>query len=180
MKRILITGTLLALAVPGAGIAQDAPAHSPAKNAAKTCKALRTAMGAELFKTTFGTNKSKSNAFGKCVSKQAKVEAAADSKSKNACKTEQDDPNFAAGHDGKTFAQFYGTNKNGKNAYGKCVSAKAKQANQTETQNKVNAAKSCKADRKADSAAFAAKWCTGKNAYGKCVSATARANNDEA
>ena len=32
-----------------------------------------------------------------------------------------------ATHDGKTFEQFYGKNKNGKNAYGKCVSTKAKQ-----------------------------------------------------
>src|SRR5688572_9803095 len=115
MKRILITGTtMLALAVPSGAMAQDAPA--PEKNAAKTCKALRAAAGVENFKAAFGTNKTKSNAFGKCVSKQTKVEKAATVKAKSTCKTEQADPNFAAAHGGKTFDQFYGTNKNGKNA----------------------------------------------------------------
>jgi len=42
------------------------------------------------------------------------------------CRAEQNDANFAANHGGKTFAQFYGTNKNGRNAFGKCVSQKAK------------------------------------------------------
>ena len=172
-SRIALTAAVMALAVPGSAMAQDAPAPSPEKNAAKTCKALRTAMGAELFKTTYGTNKKKSNAFGKCVSAQAKVEKAAVTKAKNTCRTEQE-------ADAAAFAAKYGTNKNGKNAYGKCVSAQAKKANETETKNKVNAAKSCKAERKADAAAFAAKYGSGKNAYGKCVSATAKAKNDEA
>ena len=39
--------------------------------AAKTCKAERKSMGATLFKSTYGTNADKSNAFGKCVSKLA-------------------------------------------------------------------------------------------------------------
>jgi hypothetical protein len=41
------------------------------------------------------------------------------------CAAERSDPGFAAGHDGKTFDEFYGTNKNLKNAFGKCVSGKA-------------------------------------------------------
>jgi len=45
---------------------------------------------------------------------------------KQQCKAERADPGFAAAHQGKTFEQFYGTNKNGKNAHGKCVSNKAK------------------------------------------------------
>lgn len=32
-----------------------------------------------------------------------------------------------AEHEGKTFEQFYGTNKNGRNAFGKCVSSKTSQ-----------------------------------------------------
>jgi len=35
------------------------------------------------------------------------------------------DPNFAASHGGETFDQFYGTNPNLNNAFGKCVSSKA-------------------------------------------------------
>ena len=41
------------------------------------------------------------------------------------CRIEQNDPNFAATHDGKTFEQFYGTG-NLKNAYSRCLSIKAK------------------------------------------------------
>ena len=41
------------------------------KNAAKECKADR-AKGPDAFKTTWGTNVNKANAFGKCVSSKAK------------------------------------------------------------------------------------------------------------
>ena len=177
MKRILISGTtMLALAFPAGALAEET-APSPAKNAAKTCSALRTASGEANFKAAFGTNKTKSNAFGKCVSKQTKVEEAAVKASKNACNTEQDDPNFAASHDGKTFNQFYGTNKNGKNAYGKCVSAQAKAAHADETDTKVKAAKTCKTERKTlGREAFTAKYGGKANAFGKCISAEAKAD----
>ena len=42
------------------------------------------------------------------------------------CTAERADANFPAGHDNKTFAQYYGTNDGQNNAFGKCVSAKAK------------------------------------------------------
>ena len=177
MKRILISGTtMLALAFP-AGALAEATAPSAAKNAAKTCSALRTASGEANFKAAFGTNKTKSNAFGKCVSKQTTVEEKAVKAAKNTCKTEQADPNFAAGHDGKTFDQFYGTNKNGKNAYGKCVSAKAKAKNAEETETQVKAGKTCKAERKElGREAFTAKYGGKANAFGKCISAEAKAD----
>ena len=41
-------------------------------NAAKKCKALRASMGATAFATEYGTNANKRNAFGKCVSANAK------------------------------------------------------------------------------------------------------------
>ncbi|TMK39806.1 MAG: hypothetical protein E6G56_09185 [Actinobacteria bacterium] len=41
------------------------------------------------------------------------------------CRAEQADPSFADSHGGKSFAQFYGTNHNLANAFGKCVSSKA-------------------------------------------------------
>jgi hypothetical protein len=74
--------------------------------------------------------------FGKCVSAKAHAkQEAADSKDaqqvsafKNAakeCEAERNDPNFAGTHGGQTFEQFYGTNKNGRNAFGKCVSGKS-------------------------------------------------------
>jgi hypothetical protein len=172
--RITLSCALLALAVPAMAPADD----TPASNAAKTCKAIRTAAGTANFKAAYGTNKNKSNAFGKCVSAQSKVEKSAAGKSSATCKAEQADPNFAAAHGGKTFAEFYGTGKKGKNAFGKCVSSHAKTANEAETAAKVNAAKACKAERKSlGAAAFAAKYGTNKNkknAFGKCVSKLAK------
>jgi hypothetical protein len=38
-------------------------------NAAKACKAERASLGAQAFRTKYGTNHNKMNAFGKCVSK---------------------------------------------------------------------------------------------------------------
>ena len=177
MKRILISGTtMLALAFP-VGAAAEETTPSPTNNAAKTCKALRAASGETNFKNAFGTNKTKSNAFGKCVSKQAKVEETAVKQSKSTCKTEQDDPNFAASHGGKTFEQFYGTNKNGNNAYGKCVSAQAKAKNDDETETQVKAGKACKAElRELGRKAFNAKYGGKANAFGKCISAEAKAD----
>jgi hypothetical protein len=175
MKRIAIAAAAAALTLPSAALAQDSTTQT---NASKTCKSQRTAMGAQAFKDLYGTNKNKSNAFGKCVSKAAKAEQTATTKAKSTCKTEQDDPNFAANHGGKTFAQFYGTNKNGKNAYGKCVSSKAKAQTTEESKATVNAAKTCKAERKSlGTAAFNQKYGTNKNkknAFGKCVSAHAK------
>ena len=77
----------------------------------------------------------------------------------------------------EAFRAKYGTNKNGKNAYGKCVSARSK-AEEAQRKNAAkNAAKECKAERAADPAAFGDKYGTnkkGKNAFGKCVSSKAK------
>ena len=74
------------------------------------------------------------------------------------------------------FKTTYGTNKNHKNALGKCISANAKVIS-----GQVKAAKStCKAEQTADAAAFAAKYGTNKNkknAFGKCVSKTVKAQS---
>jgi hypothetical protein len=65
-----------------------------------------------------------------------------------------------------------------KNAYGKCVSAKRKEkqtdATQAQDERTLNAAQTCKAQRKDDAAGFATQWGTRRNAFGKCVSATAK------
>ena len=76
------------------------------------------------------------NAFGKCVSRKARefkhAQDEADKQDvaefKNAakeCQSESDDDNFEATHDNKSFEDFYGTNHNHRNAFGKCVSSKA-------------------------------------------------------
>jgi hypothetical protein len=90
-----------------------------------------------------------------------------------------------------TFKATYGTNKNGANAFGKCVSqrnAATREARKAahgdkgdvaktvkaEVKADVNAAKTCKAERKADAGAFAEKYGAKRNAFGKCVSQTVR------
>jgi hypothetical protein len=85
----------------------------------------------------------------------------------------------------KAFAELYGTNKNGRNAFGKCVSHRTRQDQSDQANAQSNASKQCRAERQSDPAAFKAKYGTnknGNNAFGKCVSTTARqdANRQEA
>jgi hypothetical protein len=171
MKRAwIVCVALAALALPAASPA--AVSQTDFKNAAKFCKALRADMGVTTFKQTFGTNKSKSNAYGKCVSKHARTMDAVHSDAVKQCKAER-----AA--DAAAFAAKYGSNKNGKNALGKCVSQAQRELTAAKHSAIENAAKQCKAERKADAAAFAAKYGTNenrRNAFGKCVSKTVRAN----
>jgi hypothetical protein len=165
----------MAFAVPA--LAEDpAPTATETPTAQEQCRTERDQMGKATFAQTYGTNKNKSNAFGKCVSKRdaATEEAAADAKTNASkeCKAE-------AASDQATFDAKY-------KSHGKCVSEKAK-AQTTETVEEqveadVSAAKTCKAERKADPAAFKAKYGTNKNksnAFGKCVSAIAKAQQDD-
>src|SRR6478672_9486677 len=102
MRRTMIGLTAVAaLAIPATALA-DAPSGDP--TASQTCKTLRTQMGTSAFEATYGSNKNKSNAFGKCVS------------------------------------------------------AQATEADQARTKTIVNASKTCKAERKADPAAFKVKY----------------------
>jgi hypothetical protein len=105
---------------------EEAENEKAQTNAAKECKAERAA-DPDAFKETYGTNKNGKNAFGKCVSgKASKKKAAMDAadaqkvaETKNAakaCAAEREE----MGRD--AFAAEYGTNKNGRNAFGKCVS----------------------------------------------------------
>jgi hypothetical protein len=172
MKRTIIA-IVAALALPTAAMAQD-PTPAPSDSAAKACKTEKAQMGASTFTATYATNKKKSNAFGKCVSKRTSVESANQDNAAKQCKAER-----AA--DPAAFADKYGTNKTKSNAYGKCVSSKAKAASAAKTDADVSAAKDCKTERAADPAAFKAKYGTNKNksnAFGKCVSATAKAKQE--
>lgn len=114
------------------------PAKSTVANAAQQCKAeqadpnFATTHNGATFDQVYGTNPNDKNAFGKCVSgktaEAAAAQQAAVANAATACRTERADPAFAAAHGGKSFTDFYGTNKNKKNAFGKCVSGKAKAA----------------------------------------------------
>jgi hypothetical protein len=166
--RKLIIGAILALALPATAAA--APKEPTPEDRARTaCKTEKHAMGTQLFKRTYGA-KSTSKAMKACI---AKAEPAAEEETKNAaqaCKAERD-------ADEDAFADKYGTNKNGKNAFGKCVSGMASAKMQEEANDRANAAHTCKALRREKPAEFTGTYGTGKNAFGKCVSATARAND---
>jgi hypothetical protein len=175
--RILLTFTLVGvLALSAPAFADDTPpdpATSDTPSAQKQCRTERSAMGTETFRQTYGTNKNRRNAFGKCVSSRARAteDAAAEAKqnASKECKAEKQ-------ADAAAFKAKYGTGK-GANAHGKCVSQKAKAKTaatvEEEVDADISAAKACKAEREADRAAFAEKYGTNKNnrnAFGKCVS----------
>jgi hypothetical protein len=141
-RYLIVVAAALSLAVPAALAAPpadkgkpetDKPAKSESattqgaaddKNAAKKCKAERTAMGVAAFKLEHGTNANKANAFGKCVSGQVKRadEAAADAGAEESaakkCKAERGTTSASIA----TFKENHGTNKNKANGFGKCVS----------------------------------------------------------
>ena len=136
LSLVLATSAALAVAAPPTGTDKEPESASEAK-AMKACKAERgtTAASMTAFETKYGTNKNKKNAFGKCVSSKSKDEdededdEADEDKNKNEtnaskkCKAER-------GTSAASIAAFndkYGTNKNKKNAHGKCVSKHAKQ-----------------------------------------------------
>ena len=190
MKRALLTGALVALAVAPQG-AVAKPSSVDRQTAAQECRAERGTASAtrEAFKVRYGTNKSKRNAFGKCVSRRSRIEerqvAKAVTNAAKECQAERA-ANPAA------FALKYGTTPkvaygNPGNAFGKCVSAKArakKQAAQVADAKRIlrriNAAKACAAERKAEGRTeFGRTYGTVKskrrNAFGRCVSKKAKA-----
>jgi hypothetical protein len=185
MKRSLIAILGVAvLVLPVGAVAK--PDAADKRAAIKQCKAERGKT-----KATRQAFKAKYHGFSRCIRQNTTEEAAEQlAAMKNAakqCKAERSDANFESTHDGKTFQEFYGTNKNGKNAYGKCVSAKARAQRAAEdaqdaqeVQAFKNAAQECAAER--SDAGFAAShggktfddfYGTNKNkrnAFGKCVS----------
>lgn len=155
-----------ALLVPLNALADDPPA-APSTVASKTCAMERAAMGTAAFKLLYGTNANRSNAYGKCVSKNASGARQDVANAAKTCKAER-----AA--DPAAFAAKYGTNRKKSNAYGKCVSTHAKASAREHAAETSSAAKSCKAELAADRAAFATKYGSGRNAFGKCVAAKAK------
>jgi hypothetical protein len=183
MSKLVIIASLFALAVPAAfaappsGQGNDASAPNPAQLCAEQLKT----MGALNFQSLYAPTGNPKSAMGKCISRQAQsAKADADNAAKR-CKAERADAGFAAAHGGKSFAEFYGTNANQKNAFGKCVSTLAKQQAEESQQNTLNAAKKCKAERTANPDKFKSDYGTNKNkrnAFGKCVSKLAKEQND--
>jgi hypothetical protein len=107
---------------------EEAENDEAKRNAAQECRAERAA-NPDVFKETYGTNKNDKNAFGKCVSGKASEKKAAmdDADAQEIAERKNAAKRCAAerkemGKD--VFAEKYGTNRNGRNAFGKCVSRK--------------------------------------------------------
>jgi ABC-type transporter MlaC component len=173
MKTITAISCLaLALVLPAGAVAKVHPDKGDKRAAKAECKTLRgnTDATREAFRTQF-------RSFAACVRRTAVEEAQEEqSAHKNAakeCKAERE-------ADAAAFADKYGTSANKRNAFGKCVSTKAKEKeaaadeqDQEDAAEFKNAAKECAAEREADAAAFADKYGTNankRNAFGKCVS----------
>jgi hypothetical protein len=172
MKRLLVIA--LALLVP-ASAAQAAPTKADKREAQKECRAERGTTDAtrEAFKAKYKN-------FGDCVSGKAHE---ANAERKEARKNASQECREERAADREAFAEKYGTNANKRNAFGKCVSAKAKakQAaddaqDAAEAAARTNAAQECDAERGETSQsrkAFEEKYGTNhnkRNAFGKCVS----------
>lgn len=144
-KRLLVIVALLSFAVPAAFAAPpDGKKPKPATGdqaaetrAEKACRAERgtTAQTIAAFAETYGTNKNKKNAFGKCVSSKSTGDDDEDEadEDKNEKKDKVNASKTCKAERGTTaatmtaFTEKYGTNKNKKNAFGKCVSKHAKE-----------------------------------------------------
>jgi hypothetical protein len=179
--KALFAALAVAAILPVAALA-DPASPSDKANGARSCQALKTSLGDATFTSTYGTNADKSNAFGKCVSKWTQAEHQNRHAAATACAAEQADAGFAAAHEGKTFAQFYGAGKQGANALNRCVRSKRAAESAEDRQAVANAARKCKAERKSmGEAAFKAAYGTTadkSNAFGKCVSKLAAAQQD--
>jgi hypothetical protein len=179
MKKITVAiGLAALLAVPAAAGAKQKPDQEDLRTAVAKCKNERgkTKVTSEAFKAKY-------KGMSRCIRQEAAEEAAerreAQENAAKECKAERD----AIG--AQAFADKYGTNKNGGNALGKCISAKAKakkaemdaEDEQAAAEFK-NAAKECASERTTmGKEAFAAKYGTNgnrRNAFGKCVSSKTR------
>ena len=171
MLKTTVLLTLLAGLLLAATAWAVAPSDQAAKRADATCRALRQS-GPAAFTQAWGT-------LGRCVSSLARVEQQNLDSAQAACTAEQADANFAAAHGEKTFAQFYGLGPTGKNAFARCVSAKARASSQAEGQSRPNPARLCVAARTAMTpgpfSSFYGKNANDRNAFGKCVATMAHA-----
>jgi hypothetical protein len=73
------------------------------------------------FARFYGTGPKHANALANCVAATTNARMTAQVSTSAECVPLQFDGSFSASHDGKTFAQFYGTNADDSNALGMCV-----------------------------------------------------------
>ena len=188
MKRIgSVVLCCLAVGGVGATVALAGDGNStpnPNQVAAQQCTGELHAMGVKAFKGLYGDPPKGQHAMRNCQRQHGKSAHNAINNAAQQCKGEQADPNFTANHGGMTFDQFYGTNHNDRNAFGKCVSGKVPAVVAEQNENLQNAAQQCRAERSDPNFAtshggksFTDFYGTNRNkrnAFGKCVSGKAK------
>jgi hypothetical protein len=118
MKRMTVAvGLVAALLVPSAAAAEQKPDKGDTRTAVAQCKGERgkTKATREEFKSKYGS-------VSRCVRQKAAKRKNARANAAKECKAEREEIG------GKAFAEKYGTNRNGRNAFGKCVSSKVRDA----------------------------------------------------
>jgi hypothetical protein len=142
MIRKLFAVSVVALAtVPAAALAAHSSGDVHA-SASKQCTAVQAKIGAVSFGRTFAS-------FGACVSALTPLARQNANTAAASCRSARANANFAATHDGKTFAQFYGVGPTHANAFGRCVSGKERAASAAD----LSATSACQSEQ---GAAFAA------------------------
>jgi hypothetical protein len=164
MRRILVTA-LLVFAVAPVAASVAAGGTDATKAASAACAASQAKVGATVFAQAY-------TSFGACVSAMTSVEQQNIASAQASCAADQADPvGFAALHGGKTFAQFYGTGKNDKNALAKCASIKAQASSKAEQLARTNPSRTCRSARtQLGVSTFNLTYGNARNAFGKCVS----------
>ena len=166
--RKLMLGAVMALVLPAAALAQEGT-PSPTALATKACKTEKSEMGTKMFKPTYARQEHREGDEG-LPREAGRGRRDRAQERRQECKAERE-------ADAGAFADW-GTNENGRNAYGKCVSCKAKAASEEETADRVSAADTCKTHEAGRRAAFKTAFGDKRNAFGKCVSKTARSSGE--
>jgi hypothetical protein len=160
----LLVGTAI-LCIPAVSLAAT---PTPTKLATQTCRQIRARDGRATFRQAYHN-------FAGCLKQQKPASTQDIRNAAKSCKTERS-------ADPAAFRAKYGTNGGstsgaGANAFGKCVSAVAKQNAKDDVSDSVSAAKTCKTLKASDLATFQATYGTTKNAFGKCVAKQSNATN---
>ncbi len=170
MKKFLILAAVACLGVMAAAVSASAAKPSGEAKAAKALCVDQKQADKAAFKATYGKN-----AMRNCKRDARDTVAEATRNAAQECRAEQQ-----ADPDG--FQTTHGSNRNGKNAFGKCVSSKRSDELDEEVEEFDNAAQQCRAERNADPDGFQETHGTNsnkKNAFGKCVSSKVSENDDD-
>jgi hypothetical protein len=160
---LLVTFALSLVAAPQ----PLAGSHGLAAKAAKAaCRAELAKLGRDGFRAAYGPRPVRS-----CLRQHLADAREAVRNAAQECRAERE-------ADPAAFAGEYGPNGNRRNAFGKCVSRKAREDMAEEVRETLNAARQCREERRADPDQFAADYGSERNAFGKCVSAKARAADE--